>query len=73
MKLISIIRVIIALGICFSIKNNTLLAADGAKKLKAFGHENCIELKNKTPTCGRDEDVGVMRGASGRVGRVHLR
>ena len=48
MKSISIIRVIIALGICFSIKNNTLLAADGAKKLKAFGHENCIELKNKT-------------------------
>ena len=48
MKPAKIIRGLIVIGIFFSPKINITQAANGAKKLMAFGHENCIELKNKT-------------------------
>ena len=48
MKPAKIIRGLIVIGIFFSPKINITQAAHGAKKLMAFGHENCIELKNKT-------------------------
>ena len=48
MKPAKIIRGLIVIGIFFSPKINNTQAANGAKKLMAFGHENCIELKNKT-------------------------
>ncbi len=48
MKPAKIIRGLIVIGIFFGLKINITLAANGAKILKAFGHENCIELKNKT-------------------------
>ncbi len=48
MKPAQIIRILILIGIFFGLKSNIVLAANGAKILKAFGHENCIELKNKT-------------------------
>lgn len=48
MKPAKIIRGLIVIGIFFSPKINITQAANRAKKLMAFGHENCIELKNKT-------------------------
>ena len=48
MKPAKIIRGLIVIGIFFSPKINITQAANGAKKLMAFGYENCIELKNKT-------------------------
>ena len=48
MKPAQIIRGLIVIGIFFSPKINITQAANGAKKLMAFGYENCIELKNKT-------------------------
>ena len=48
MKPAKIINGLIVIGVFFSLKINIALAANGAKILKAYGQENCIELKNKT-------------------------
>jgi len=60
MKPAKIIRGLIVIGIFFSPKINITQAANGAKKLMAFGHENCIELKNKTTRV-------ILAASGGRV------
>ena len=37
-----------ALGLGLGVAKGTVTAAKGAKVVKAFGYENCIELINKT-------------------------
>ena len=48
MKPLTKIRGIFAAALVLGLTGNPTQAAKGAKALKAFGYENCIELKNKT-------------------------
>ena len=54
MKPLIFAKGLFALGLGLSLTKDTVNAAKGAKVVKAFGYENCIELINKTPVwCSR--------------------
>ena len=48
MKPLMFARSLFTLGLGLGLADGTAIAAKGARSLTAFGHENCIELKNKT-------------------------
>ena len=60
MKLLMFSKSLFALGLGLGLAKGTVTAVKGAKVVKAFGYENCIELINKTTRV-------VLAPAGGRV------